>query len=67
MPKGTKEVGSAAKLGITKELCTIMVTMVLEEIHLLIPAIIFNGNSLFYITFLLFILNYFKVYLEEVL
>ena len=57
MPKVIKRVGSATKLGNTKEGCTIMVTMVLEGSSLLIPTIAFNGNYLFCIIFLLFITN----------
>lgn len=43
VPRGTKRVGSATKLGDTKEGCTIMVTMALEGSKLLAPTIIFNG------------------------
>ena len=58
MPRGTKRVGAATKLGKTKEGCTVMVTMVLEGSRLLMPTIMFNGNYLFYITLLLFMTNY---------
>jgi len=47
VPRGTKRVGSATKLGDTKEGCTIMVTMALEGSKLLAPTIIFNGNYAF--------------------
>ena len=58
VPRGTKRVGAATKLGNTKEGCTVMVTMVLEGSRLLMPTIVFNGNYLFYIALLLFITNY---------
>ena len=57
VPKGTKRIGSATKLGNTKKGYTIMDTMVLEGSQLLIPTFIFNGKYLFHITFLLFITN----------
>jgi len=58
VPRGTKRVGAATKLGNTKEGCTVMVTMVLEGSRLLTPTITFNGDYLFCITLLLFATNY---------
>ena len=43
VPKGTKRVGSATKLGNEKEGCTVVVTMTLEASVVLKPTIVFAG------------------------
>ena len=43
VPKGTKRVGSAQKLGNEKEGCTVVTAMMLEASSVLKPTIIFTG------------------------